>query len=322
MQSSIIITFFLIIPIDSLIITIFAAHFKKSTMRALKIVVLAKQVPDTRNVGPDAMKEDGTVNRAVLPAIFNPDDLNALEMALQIKDINPKSEIIVLTMGPKRAADLIREGLFRGADQGIMVSDRRFGGADTLATSYTLSMAIKKIGEVDLVLGGVQAIDGDTAQTGPQTAEKIGFPQVTYIESLLEITDDHLIVKRRLEKGVESVRSPLPVLMTVSGSFDECRPRNAKKVMKYKYARTITELEREPDLLRSRIEKNKDLFIPEWTVEDINADFDKIGLPGSPTKVKDVENIVLTAKESKVLNSSDADIDSMMGDLIGSHIIG
>lgn len=291
-------------------------------MRPLKIVVLAKQVPDTRNVGPDAMKEDGTVNRAVLPAIFNPDDLNALEMALQIKDIAIGSEVIILTMGPKRAADLIREGLFRGADKGIMVSDRRFGGADTLATSYTLSMAIKKIGDVDLVLGGVQAIDGDTAQTGPQTAEKIGFPQVTYIEELIEISENHAIVKRRLEKGVETVKTPLPVLMTVSGTFSECRPRNAKKVMKYKYARTLTELEREPDHIKSRIEGDKTLFIPEWTVEDINADHEKIGLPGSPTKVKDVENVVLTAKESKVLSNDEADIDIMMGELTGSHIIG
>lgn len=291
-------------------------------MRPLKIVVLAKQVPDTRNVGPDAMKEDGTVNRAVLPAIFNPDDLNALEMALQIKDRVKGTEVIILTMGPKRAADLIREGLYRGADTGIMVSDRRFGGADTLATSYTLSMAIKKIGNVDLVVGGVQAIDGDTAQTGPQTAEKIGYPQVTYIEELIDISDTFAIVKRRLEKGVETVKTPLPVLMTVSGTYDECRPRNAKKVMKYKYARTFTELEREPDHIKARIESDKSLFISEWTVEDINAEHEKIGLPGSPTKVKDVENVVLTAKEAKVLNSNDTDIDLMMGELIGSHIIG
>lgn len=291
-------------------------------MRALKIVVLAKQVPDTRNVGPDAMKEDGTVNRAVLPAIFNPDDLNALELAFQIRDKVPGSEVIILTMGPKRAADLIREGLFRGADKGIMVSDRRFGGADTLATSYTLSMAIKKIGNVDLVLGGVQAIDGDTAQTGPQTAEKIGFPQITYVEELHDIGVKYITVKRRLEKGVEVVKAPIPVLMTVSGTFQDCRPRNAKRVMKFKYSRTLTEMEREEELLQAKIQKESHLLIPEWTVEDIAAEAEKIGLPGSPTKVKDVENVILTAKESKILGSSAEDIDIMISELIGSHIIG
>lgn len=291
-------------------------------MRALKIVVLAKQVPDTRNVGPDAMKEDGTVNRAVLPAIFNPDDLNALELAFQIRDKVPGSEVILLTMGPKRAADLIREGLFRGADKGIMVSDRRFGGADTLATSYTLSMAIKKIGNVDLVLGGVQAIDGDTAQTGPQTAEKIGFPQITYVEELHDIGVKYITVKRRLEKGVEVVKAPIPVLITVSGTFQDCRPRNAKRVMKFKYSRTLTEMEREEELLQAKIQKESHLLIPEWTVEDIAAEAEKIGLPGSPTKVKDVENVILTAKESKILGGSAEDIDIMISELIGSHIIG
>ncbi|MDV7397143.1 electron transfer flavoprotein beta subunit/FixA family protein, partial [Arthrospira platensis SPKY1] len=111
-----------------------------------------------------------------------------------------------------------------------MVSDRRFGGADTLATSYTLSMAIKKIGNVDLVVGGVQAIDGDTAQTGPQTAEKLGIPQVTYVEDIIDIKEEQLVLKRRLEKGIEIVKTPLPLLVTVAGSFDDCRPRHAKRL--------------------------------------------------------------------------------------------
>lgn len=291
-------------------------------MKSLHIVVLAKQVPDTRNVGPDAMKPDGTVNRAALPAIFNPDDLHALELALRIKDLVAGSKVTVLTMGPKRAADIIREGYYRGADNGIMVSDRRFGGADTLATSYTIAMAIKKIGDVDLVVGGVQAIDGDTAQTGPQTAEKIGYPQVTYVEELVDISDDSLILKRRLEKGVETVKTPLPVLLTVAGSSQECRPRIAQRTLKYKYARTNTELGREKDYIQEIVKNKKYLFIPEWSVEDINADPSKIGLPGSPTKVKNVENIVLTVKESKVLDSSDDSIKDMIEDLINAHIIG
>ena len=179
-------------------------------MRPLKIIVLAKQVPDTRHVGPDAMKPDGTVNRGKLPTVFNPDDFHALELALNIKDRIPGTEVIILTMGPKKAADIIREGYFRGADYGVMISDRRFGGADTLATSYTLVRGIQKLAPFDLILGGRQAIDGDTAQVGPQCAEKLKIPQVTYVEEILEINDNKIVAKRRLEKGIETVSSPFP----------------------------------------------------------------------------------------------------------------
>lgn len=291
-------------------------------MKPIKIVVLAKQVPDTRNVGPDAMKPDGTVNRGILPTIFNPDDLHALEFALQIKDKVPGTEVIILTMGPKRAADIVREGYYRGADYGLMVSDRRFGGADTLATSYTLAMTIKKIGDVDMVLAGVQAIDGDTAQTGPQTAEKINFPQVTYIEELIDLGENDITVKRRLDKGIEIVKSPFPVLMTVNGTFDKCRSRNVKQLLKYKYARTNTELGREEDFIKELVEERSYLHIPEWNVEDIDAEMSKIGLAGSPTKVNKVESIVMKASEAKVLDDSQESIDLMVGELISSHVIG
>ncbi|MDE6424280.1 MAG: electron transfer flavoprotein subunit beta/FixA family protein, partial [Muribaculaceae bacterium] len=152
---------------------------------SLNIIVLAKQVPDTRNVGKDAMKADGTVNRAALPAIFNPEDLNALEQALRLKEANPGSKVTILTMGPARAAEIIREGMFRGADGGIVLSDRAFAGSDTLATSYAISAAIRKIGDYDIIIGGRQAIDGDTAQVGPQVAEKLGLPLITYAEEIL-----------------------------------------------------------------------------------------------------------------------------------------
>lgn len=131
---------------------------------SLNIIVLAKQVPDTRNVGKDAMKEDGTINRAALPAIFNPEDLNALEQALRLKDANPGSTITLLTMGLPRASEIIREAIYRGADSGIVLTDRVLGGADTLATSYSLAQAVRKFGKYDIILGGRQAIDGDTAQ--------------------------------------------------------------------------------------------------------------------------------------------------------------
>jgi len=291
-------------------------------MRPLKIVVLAKQVPDTRNVGPDAMKPDGTVNRGKLSTIFNPDDLHALELALNIKDRIPGTEVIILTMGPPRAADIIREGYYRGVDYGVMISDRRFGGADTLATSYTLVRGIKKLAPYDLILGGRQAIDGDTAQVGPQCADKLNIPQVTYVEEIIEITDNRIIAKRRLEKGVETVSTPFPCLMTVHGSSPACRSRHAKRLMQYKYARTKTELRSADDLLLSIHEKRPYLTIPEWSVEDIQADITKIGLAGSPTKVKSVENIVLTANEAKILSDSDADIEMMIKELIEHHNIG
>lgn len=293
-------------------------------MRPLKIIVLAKQVPDTRHVGPDAMKPDGTVNRGKLPTIFNPDDLHALELALNIKDRVPGTEVVVLTMGPQKAADIIREGYYRGADYGVMISDRRFGGADTLATSYTLVKGINKLAPFDLILGGRQAIDGDTAQVGPQCADKLKIPQVTYVTEVLEITDNEIIAKRRLEKGVETVSSPFPCLMTVHGSSPACRSRHAKKLMQYKYARTNSELKsRSTDELLIALHKKRPyLTIPEWSVEDIEADTNKIGLPGSPTKVKSVENIVLTASEAKILTGSDADIEMMIKELIEHHNIG
>jgi len=293
-------------------------------MKPLKIIVLAKQVPDTRNVGSDAMKPDGTVNRGKLPTIFNPDDLHALELALNIKDRVPGTEVIILTMGPQRAADIIREGYYRGADNGIMISDRRFGGADTLATSYTLVKGIQKLAPFDLILGGRQAIDGDTAQVGPQCAEKLNIPQITYVEKIETITYNEIIAKRRLDKGVEIVSSSFPCLMTVHESSPACRSREAKRVMQYKYARTKTELNSKStdEIIYALHEKRPYLTIPEWGVEDIEAEMEKIGLSGSPTKVKSVESIVLTSDESKVLSDSDEDIELMIKELIENHTIG
>ncbi|HNQ59662.1 MAG TPA: electron transfer flavoprotein subunit beta/FixA family protein [Bacteroidales bacterium] len=289
---------------------------------SFRIIVLAKQVPDTRNVGKDAMKADGTVNRAALPAIFNPDDLNALEMALKIKDQMVDAEVIIVTMGPSRAAEIIREALYRGADRGYLVTDRKFAGSDTLATSYTLSLAIRKLEPFHLLITGRQAIDGDTAQVGPQTAEKLGIPQITYVEELISIDLQQVVVKRRLEQGVETVKSPLPVCITVHGSAPACRPRNAKLLMKFKHARTYTELQEETrDYTQLRFEKPY-LDIEELSGDALEADEEKIGLAGSPTKVKKIENVVFQHKESKILNNSDQDIEWLVRQLIQNHIIG
>lgn len=283
----------------------------------MKIIVLIKQVPDTRNVGKDAMKSDGTVNRAALPAIFNPEDLNALEMALYIKDIVSNVEVTAITMGPVRAAEVLREALYRGADKAVLITDRKFAGADTLATSYTLSLAIKKIGNVDLVIGGRQAIDGDTAQVGPQIAEKLNIPQVTYAEEVVKVTDKKIQIKRRLERGVEFVEVPFPCLVTVHGSAPPCRFKNAKRLMKYKKARTNSELQ-ESD---NKIVIENNLLIEEWSAADLEANVDMLGLSGSPTKVKKIDNVVLLQKESKIITSSEQEIQSLMQELSNQHIL-
>ena len=288
---------------------------------SLNIIVLAKQVPDTRNVGKDAMKADGTVNRAALPAIFNPEDLNALEQALKLKDEHPGSKVTVLTMGPARAAEIIREGLFRGADNGVVLSDRAFAGSDTLATSYALSAAIKKIGDFDLIIGGRQAIDGDTAQVGPQVAEKLGIPQITYAEDILKVDNREITVKRRLESGVETVKGKLPLVVTVNGSATECRPRNAKAVQKYKYAAVPSEVAND-EAKKEFIEKRPYLNIGEWNASDVNADLAQCGLAGSPTKVKSIQNVVFTAKEARKIENSEVELENLIIDLIANHTIG
>lgn len=288
----------------------------------LKIVVLAKQVPDTRNVGKDAMKADGTVNRAALAAIFNPEDLNALEQALRLKDKYEGSTVTVLTMGPGRAAEIIRESMYRGADNGYLLTDRAFAGSDTLATSYALSCAIKNMKKVDLIIAGRQAIDGDTAQVGPQVAEKLGMPQITYAEEIVSVEKNKITIKRRLEKGVELVQGPLPMMVSVNGSAPECRPRNAKLVMKFKHAKTVTEKQESNQDYTELFDARPYLNITEWSVNDIEADADWLGLKGSPTKVKAIENVVFQAKESKRLTADDFDMESLMRELIANHTIG
>lgn len=293
----------------------------------MKIIVLAKQVPDTRNVGKDAMKADGTINRAALPAIFNPEDLSALEQALRLKERHPGSTVTLLTMGPGRAAEILREGLYRGADDGVLLTDRAFAGADTLATSYALAMAIRKIGDFDLIIGGRQAIDGDTAQVGPQVAEKLGLSQITYAEEIVDVADGRITVRRKIPGGVETVEGPLPIVVTVNGSAATCRPRNAQLVQKYKHALGAQEkAERTKggaplpyaELYASRPYLN----LVEWSVADVDGDVSQCGLSGSPTKVKTIENIVFQAKESRSLTDSDADIEALMKELISNHTIG
>lgn len=286
---------------------------------SLKIIVLAKQVPDTRNVGKDAMKADGTVNRAALEAIFNPEDLNALEQALRLKEQYEGTTVSILTMGPGRASEIIREGMYRGADNGYLLTDRAFAGSDTLATSYAIAQTIKKIKDYDLIICGRQAIDGDTAQVGPQVAEKLGIPQVTYAEAIESVNNGTIRVKRRLERGVETVEGPMPMVVTVNSSAAACRPRNARLLMKFKHAKTITERQDANEDYMVLYNERPYLNIPEVTSNDIDTDPVQLGLSGSPTKVKKIENIVFQAKESKVLSDSDTDIEELMKELIDNN---
>jgi electron transfer flavoprotein beta subunit len=302
---------------------------------AYNCVVLIKQVPDTKRITGKAMNDDGTVNRSALPAIFNPEDLNALELALQIKD-KFGGKITVITMGPPAASAILRDSLFRGADDAILITDRRCAASDTLATSYILSCAVKKVSDYDIVLCGRQAIDGDTAQVGPQLAEKLGIPQITYVEELIELNGKSIMARRNIGAGWQQVRTKLPALLTVTGDANEPRVAAAKKMMKYKNARTPVEVEQKikaenteaneteiKELIRHKCSEleEKGLLIKQWDLDYIGADLMWCGRSGSPTKVHRIQSVVLAAKESKNIEPNDQDVSDMIHELIEDKII-
>lgn len=287
------------------------------------IVVLVKQVPDTQNITGQAMKEDGTVNRAALPAIFNPEDLHALEAALTIKDQNPGSTVNVLTMGPPAALQVLKESLFRGADKAALISDRRFAAADTLATSYALRCAIvTKLKKYDLVVCGRQAIDGDTAQVGPQTAEKLNINQISYVTEIMEMTEKTITCRRAIDGGYETVKTKLPVLLTLTDEGYPPRPASAKLVMSHKNASLEIEDQYDESYIETAQKLGKTMKIDMWNVDEIGADPQQCGLPGSPTKVKKIQSVVLTGSEIKMIESSEESISGMVHELISEHTIG
>jgi len=295
---------------------------------AYDCVVLVKQVPDTANISGRAMRDDGTVNRAALPAIFNPEDLNALEMALQVRDQHG-GRVTVLTMGPPRAAEVLREALYRGADEVILLSDKEFAGSDTLATSYALKCAIERVGDYDLVFCGRQAIDGDTAQVGPQVAEKLGLPQITYAESIQSLQGDEIVVQRAFPLGKETVKCSLPCLLTVVGSANRPRPPSAHKMIAYKLAATPLEypalLEKWPEFeteaALDRYLAERDQKIAVWTAADIGAAEGKLGLAGSPTKVLKIDYVVLETGESKQVPASPEGASALIRELVQDYIL-
>ena len=301
---------------------------------AYNCVVLIKQVPDTKRITGEAMNDDGTVNRSALPAIFNPEDLNALELALQIKD-KFGGKVTVITMGLPAASVILRDSLFRSADDAILITDQRCAASDTLATSYILSCAVKKI-DYDIVLCGRQAIDGDTAQVGPQLAEKLGIPQITYVEELIELNGKTITARRNIGTGWQQVRTKLPALLTVTSDANEPRVAAAKKMMKYKSARTPVEIEQkiklenteaaEADIRKlaehkcSELEE-KGLLIKQWDLDFVGADLRWCGRSGSPTKVHRIQSVVLATKETKNVEPNDQGISDMIHELIEDKII-
>jgi len=297
-------------------------------------VVLIKQVPDTKRITGQVMNDDGTVRRSALPAIFNPEDLNALELALQVKD-KFGGHITAITMGLPAASTILRDALFRGADDAIMITDARCAGSDTLATSYILSCAVKKI-DYDIVLCGRQAIDGDTAQVGPQLGEKLGIPQITYVEQLIELFGRTITARRNIGNGWQQVRTKLPVLLTITGEANEPRVAAAKKVMKYKKAMTPIEAERvirgqgsgvSEAQIKKLIDKKcseleeRGLLIKQWDLAFIGADLSWCGLSGSPTKVHRIQSVVLTTKETKNIEPTQDGITNLIHELIEDKII-
>jgi electron transfer flavoprotein beta subunit len=294
----------------------------------LRIIVLIKQVPDTKNVTGEVMKPDGTVNRNALAAIFNPEDLNALEMALELKE-RYGAEVVVLTMGPPRAAEILKDSLCRGADRVILLSDRRFAASDTLATSYTIAQAITtRLMPYDVVICGRQAIDGDTAQVGPQTAEKLGIVQVTYADRVLEFTGERFTIRRDLGRTQEVVEAGRPVLLTVPKSANSPRWPNARLLLKHRRARSAFEVEAEAKAQGTTVDKMlaalqaKGLFIETWGAEDIGADLARIGISGSPTKVKKVENVVLAGRNLKMFPPDDEGVRGLIHELVEERTFG
>lgn len=299
-------------------------------------IVCVKQVPDTANVTAEAMKEDGTVNRAALPAIFNPEDLHALETALEIRDAHGGT-VTVVSMGPPKAADVLRDCLFRGADRAILLTDRRAAASDTLATSYILSQAVRTIGRYDFVFCGRQAIDGDTAQVGPQCAEKLGVPQITYLEEVVKLCGNVAQIRRNIGHGWEIVEANLPLLVTVVATANKPRPAAAKRVMRHKRARVEAEVaadvqrampeasdaDRQAEVARRVADlKARGLLIEQWNLDDIHADLNRCGLAGSPTKVFRVQAIVLTKEGYTDIPPTEAGVSQLIHELVVDRTLG
>jgi len=262
----------------------------------MKILVLIKQVPDTIDVKIDP--ETNTLKREGVDSIINPFDMYAIEEALRVKERLQGAEVVVVSMGPPQAEKALREALSMGCDDAVLLSDRKFAGSDTWATSYTLSRAIRKIGDYKIIFCGKQASDGDTAQVGPGVSMHLDIPQVTYVKKIEKIDNDNATVERMTEEGYDIVATPLPAVLTVVKEINEPRLPSLKGKMRAKKAE-----------------------IPVWTAEDIGCDQDKIGLDGSPTRV--VKIFTPPPREGgRILEGEPAETARELAELIKNVVIG
>ena len=264
---------------------------------AFKIIVCAKQVPDTNEIRINP--ETGTLIRDGVPSILNNDDANALEEALKIKDKFDDVHITVVSMGPPQAQDMLFECIAMGADEAVLLSDRAVGGSDTWATSNAITAAIKKIGDYDLIFAGRQAIDGDTAQVGPQIAEKLHLPQVTYVEEF-EIADNmkDITVKRQLEDGYEIIKLQTPCMLTTIKELNEPRYMHIQGIF----------------------DQNKKITV--WSAADVEVDLTTVGLKASPTNVYRSFTPKPKGKGITVEGDSEADIaKNLLADMKKKHIV-
>ncbi|MDD4013175.1 MAG: electron transfer flavoprotein subunit beta/FixA family protein [Candidatus Omnitrophica bacterium] len=262
----------------------------------MKIVVLIKQVPDTTDVKIDPVTN--TLKREGVKSVINPFDMYAIEEAVRIKERVGEGEVVVISMGPPQAQEAIREAISLGCDRGILLSDRKFAGSDTWATSYTISQAIRKVGDFKVILCGKQASDGDTAQVGPGVSTHLDIPQVTYVKKIDKIDKTVAVVHRMTEEGYDIVETPLPVVLTVVKEINEPRMPSLKGKMKAKSAQ-----------------------IPVWTADDIACEPDKVGLDGSPTRVMKVFTPPPRGG-GQMLKGETEDVSSKLADIIKSVIIG
>ncbi len=298
-------------------------------------VVCVKQVPDTKRITGQAMKDDGTVNRSALTMVFNPEDRNALEEALAIREEHGGT-VTVVTMGLPMASAVLREALFCGADRVILITDRRAAASDTLATSYILSCAVRRL-QPDLVLCGRQAIDGDTAQVGPQLAQKLAFPLITYLEQVLELSAQKIKVRRNIGNGQEVVACRLPALLTVRETANVPRPPAARKIMKYKKALSPAEVAKAvEDAMGDATAEAKaaevqrrcqalsaaGLLIEQWDLDELKADLTWCGRDGSPTKVHRIQSVVLTGGEYREFPATEQGCSEVISELIEDHTLG
>ena len=263
----------------------------------MKIVVLVKQVPDSTEITVD--KVTGTLVRDGVPSIINPDDLAGLEAALELKDKDPSINVTVVSMGPPQAKGMLQETIARGADEAYLLTDRRLGGADTWATSTTIAGAIRNIKDYDIIITGRQAIDGDTAQVGPQIAEHLGIPVISYAEGI-EVDGDSVIVKRQYEDRHHMLKAKMPVLITALSELNEPRYMTPGGIF-----------------------DACDAEITTWGRANlVDVEDGDLGLKGSPTKIAKASDKVRKGAGEKVTpDSPDEAVDYIMDKLLTKHVI-